>query len=182
MLPLNFFPMFFPEIALKLQVPMATSGKTAYWLQVKFCYDCSLDNKQMVLKAWPKETPAVAHGQSHILLKLRGWKRWLILWCQPMWSAWRKEGKCNVIATHVTIRHTGQGAFNICLRQEIRVRCPPRVSVTPVKLTGDNLLSMEVTCNVPSRPNGEITRPGVEAWEVAKEKGQYNLNKNHIPF
>lgn len=171
--------MFFPEIALKLWVPMETSGKTACWLKVKFCYDCFLDNKCMLLKAWPQQTPAAAHGKSHIFLRLRGWERPFTPW---RWATVILEGRVRRWPEpQLSPSGTGPGASHACSRQDAGERRPRSVSNTNYLSPWSSLPPAEVICNVLSRPKGERVGPGVEAWKIAKEtcleKGQCNLKK-----
>lgn len=58
------------------------------------------------------------------------------------------------------------------------------VTVTMIQSTRDNLCYLwksSVMCFLDQKVK-RIVRLGVEACETAKEKGQYNLNKNYIPF
>ena len=79
----------------------------------------------MLLKARLKWKPAIAHGESHILFGPTGRKD------NPLMLGYvvkfRAEKENVTPSPTVTSRHTGQGAFNICLQQETRVENPPRV-------------------------------------------------------
>lgn len=167
--------MFFPEIAVRLQVSMETSGKTACWLYVKFCHDCFLDNK-WILKAWPQQTPAVAHGKGHTFLGLRGWTRQSL--CSTSYCKLGEGG--GEACAQLPLSDTGP----VCPQMFTTgcwMRWPPGVWETRIKPTHDHLRYLQKP-SVMCFP-GQRWKSGAWSWGLKGckrnlfEKGQCDLKK-----